>query len=101
MLYPINTETRGTIDLNGVWNFKLDNGKGLDEKWYETTLTDTMPMAVPASYNDVGVTKEIRNHIGWVWYEREFTVPAYMRDQRIVLRFGSATHKAKVYLNGE
>lgn len=101
MLYPINTETRGTIDLNGVWNFKLDNGTGFDEKWYESPLIDTMPMAVPASYNDVGVTKEIRNHVGWVWYERDFTIPAYMQEQRIVLRFGSATHKAKVYLNGQ
>lgn len=101
MLYPINTETRGVFDLNGIWNFKLDYGKGLEEKWYESKLTDTISMAVPSSYNDIGVTKEIRNHIGYVWYEREFTVPAYLKDQRIVLRFGSATHKAIVYVNGE
>ena len=28
-------------------------------------------MAVPASYNDIGVRKEIHDHIGWVWYEKE------------------------------
>ncbi|MGG3449058.1 beta-glucuronidase [Domibacillus aminovorans] len=101
MLYPIITDTRSIIDLNGIWNFKLDTGNGLEEKWYENVLTDTMNMAVPSSYNDIGVTAEIRNHVGWVWYEREFTVPSIFSSERIVLRFGSATHQAKVYVNGE
>ncbi|MCR8636521.1 beta-glucuronidase [Paenibacillus radicis (ex Xue et al. 2023)] len=100
MLYPIVTETRGIIDLNGIWNFKLDEGKGFQEKWFESYLTDTITMPVPASYNDVGVSSAIRNHIGWVWYERDITVPSLMLSERIVLRFGSATHTAKVYMNG-
>lgn len=58
-------------------------------------------MSVPSSFNDVGVTADIRNHVGWVWYERDFTVPSLLFSERIVLRFGSATHKAKVYVNGE
>ncbi|HUC94366.1 MAG TPA: beta-glucuronidase [Paenibacillus sp.] len=101
MLYPIFTESRGIIDLNGIWNFKLDFGKGFQEKWYESPLTDTINMSVPSSFNDVGVTADIRNHVGWVWYERNFTVPSLLFSERIVLRFGSATHKAKVYVNGE
>lgn len=59
MLYPINTEKRGVIDLSGIWNFKLDDGKGLQEKWFESPLTETIQMAVPASFNDLGVTSEI------------------------------------------
>lgn len=39
MLYPINTEKRGVIDLSGIWNFKLNDGKGLQEKWFESPLT--------------------------------------------------------------
>ncbi|OXS79052.1 beta-glucuronidase [Domibacillus enclensis] len=101
MLYPILTETRAVIDLNGIWSFKLDSGSGFDEKWFEGGLKETMSMTVPASYNDVGATADIRNHVGWVWYEREFSVPAALQQERIVLRFGSATHKAKVYVNGE
>lgn len=101
MLYPITTETRGQIDLNGIWNFKVDHGTGFKEKWYEKQLEKPMAMAVPASYNDLVVTRKLRNHIGWVWYEREFSVPNYMRNERLVLRFGSATHVAKVYLNGK
>lgn len=100
MLYPINTETRGVIDLNGVWNFKLDDGNGMDQHWYQSKLKDTISMAVPASYNDIGVISKIKNHVGRVWYEREFTVPVYLKNERIVLRFGSATHHASVYING-
>ncbi len=101
MLYPIITETRSIIDINGIWHFKLDKGEGFQEKWYETGLTETINMAVPASYNDIGVASEIRNHVGVVWYEREFIVPLIIATERIVLRFGSATHKAKVFINGE
>jgi len=100
MLYPINTATRSVIDLSGIWEFKLDNGAGLQEQWYRTGLTDTVPMAVPASYNDIGVKQEIHDHVGWVWYEKEISIPSVLQNERIVLRFGSATHFAKVYLNG-
>jgi hypothetical protein len=33
MLYPVLTQSRLLSDLSGVWNFKLDNGKGFEEKW--------------------------------------------------------------------
>lgn len=101
MLYPLTTETRSIIDLNGIWNFKLDNGNGLEEQWQNAPLTDTIPMAVPSSFNDIGVTADIRDHVGWVWYEREFIVPNALTNERIVLRFGSATHLAKVFINGK
>ena len=49
MLYPILTQSRLLSDLSGVWDFKLDNGKGFDEKWYEAPLKDADTMPVPAS----------------------------------------------------
>ncbi|MDU1854148.1 MAG: beta galactosidase jelly roll domain-containing protein, partial [Clostridium baratii] len=101
MLYPIMTESRNVIDLNGIWRFKLDKGNGFSEKWYESSLKDTMEMAVPSSYNDLVEAEEVRDHVGWVWYERNFTIHKNLLDERIVLRFGSATHEAKVYLNGK
>ncbi|SFE53774.1 beta-glucuronidase [Paenibacillus catalpae] len=100
MLYPILSETRSVIDLSGIWNFKLDKGTGFQEEWYKEALSNPIRMSVPGSFNDAGVTGDIRNHVGWVWYERDFTVPNLLLSQRIVLRFGSATHKAKVYVNG-
>ncbi len=101
MLYPIMTTSRELIDLNGIWNFKLDPGAGLAERWFERPLQEAVPMPVPASYNDLYEGTEFRDHIGWVWYEREIVIPPHFFAQRIVLRFGSVTHTARVYLNGQ
>ena len=100
MLYPIITESRKLIDLNGIWNFKLDNGNGLKEEWFKNKLKDTMPMAVPSSYNDLKEDEAIRDHVGYVWYEREIILQEELFNERIVLRLGSATHHANVYVNG-
>lgn len=99
MLYPVTNETRNIIELNGVWNFKLENEK--DEIDVSKPLDTELVMAVPGSYNDQGVTADIRNHVGNVWYERTFTIPNILRDERKVLRFGSATHFATVYIDGQ
>ena len=101
MLYPIMTTSRELIDLNGIWNFKLDAGNGFAEEWFAYPLQETIPMPVPASYNDLYDGVAFRDHIGWVWYEREIVIPQHFFEQRIVLRFGSVTHKARVYLNGQ
>ncbi len=101
MLYPIMTTTRELVDLNGIWKFKLDHGVGFAEEWFGRPLQETVPMPVPASYNDLYEGTEFRDHIGWVWYEREIVVPDHFFTQRIVLRFGSVTHAARVYINGQ
>ena len=100
MLYPILTESRLLSDLSGVWDFKLDNGKGFDEKWYEAPLKNADTMPVPASYNDLKEGADFRDHYGWVFYQRNISVPAYVKSQRIVLRCAAVTHYAKIYLNG-
>lgn len=58
-------------------------------------------MAVPAAYNDLKEGVEFRDHYGWVFYQRNIAVPQFAMSQRIVLRFSSVTHHARVYLNGE
>ena len=101
MLYPVLTQSRLLSDLSGVWDFKLDNGKGFDEKWYEAPLKDADTMPVPASYNDLKEGVDFRDHYGWVFYQRNISVPAYVKSQRIVLRCAAVTHFAKIYLNGK
>lgn len=99
MLYPIMTETRNVIDLSGIWSFKLIEYKG---EYDVTTEIDTdIQMAVPGSYNDQGVVSSIRNHVGKVVYETTFTIPNVLQQERQVLRFGSATHEAEVFVNGQ
>ncbi|WP_353463314.1 beta-glucuronidase [Mammaliicoccus sciuri] len=99
MLYPIMTETRNVIDLSGIWSFKLIEYKG---EYDVTTEIDTdLQMAVTGSYNDQGVASSIRNHVGKVVYETTFTIPNVLQQERQVLRFGSATHEAEVFVNGQ
>ena len=99
MLYPISTQTRTVQDLNGIWKFMLEDDMAPND--VSTPLETNRHMSVPGSFNDQGVTRDIRMHIGYVWYEKEFIVPNMLLDQRIVLRLDAATHEADVYVNGE
>jgi len=99
MLYPIATESRVVSDLSGTWKFMVD--KEVEPVEVSKPLPTNEVVAVPASFNDQAVSKEIREHSGYIWYEREFFVAKALRNERLVLRFGSATHEAWVYLNGK
>ncbi len=101
MLYPILTPSRFLCDLNGIWDFKLDNGNGFAEKWQELPLEDAMTMPVPASYNDLKEGIDFREHYGWVFYQRKISLPQAVSGERVVLRCDAVTHHAKVYLDGK
>lgn len=101
MLYPAQTSSRFVENLSGIWDFKLDDGTGFDQKWYERPLEDATTMAVPAAYNDLKEGVEFRDHYGWVFYQHNIAVPQFVMSQRVMLRFSSVTHHARVYLNGE
>jgi len=102
MLYPVENQFREVKNLNGIWDFKVDyRDQGFNEAWYSKKLKGTIPMAVPASYNDVVTDEKIRDHVGYVWYQRTFVVPESWEDKRVVLRFGSVTHHAVVYVDGQ
>ncbi len=98
MLYPISTPSRFLNDLSGIWDFKLDDGTGFDNQWYTAPLEDAITMPVPASYNDLKEGINFRDHYGWVFYQRNLSVPAFARGQRLVLRCAAITHRAKIYL---
>lgn len=97
MLKPTTTPTRELVNLDGVWRFGLDTRLG--EQPWTTTLDTPLEAAVPASYNDQFTDAEIRDHVGWVYYQREARVPRGWTDERIVLRFDAATHAARVYVD--
>ncbi len=62
MLYPVVNDYRSIIDLNGIWQFKLENNNETVD--VSQPLKTDKVMAVPGSYNDQGVTADIRNHVG-------------------------------------
>ncbi|MCC5788274.1 MAG: beta-glucuronidase [Opitutales bacterium] len=102
MLFPKETLTRSIVSLDGLWNFKKD--PAVEEptvEWARSGLTDPMVMAVPAAYNDLTQDISLRDHVGWVWYERTIVPNRSWQGQRLVLRFGAVAHHARVYLEGE
>ena len=100
MLRPKDTATRERKSLDGLWSFALDaGGVGRDEGWWERPLAGAREIPVPSSYNDVFPETEVRNHVGDAWYQTTVRVPRGWAGERIVLRFGSATHRAVVWVD--
>lgn len=58
-------------------------------------------MPVPSSCNDLTESIADRGHYGWVFYQKKFSVPSFVKGQRVVLRCDAVTHHARIYLNGE
>ena len=56
---------------------------------------------VPASFQDFYTEKDVREFAGDFWYEKDAFVPGEWKDKRVFLRFGAATHRAAVYVNGK
>jgi beta-glucuronidase len=100
MLRPQESPTREIKPLAGLWKFRADpDGVGRDEGWHTRPLTEARDMPVPASFNEIVPDPALYNHVGEVWYQTTTYVPAGWAGRRVVLRFGSATHRATVYVD--
>jgi len=96
---PCETPTRETRTLNGLWRFALDGeGKGRRERLWSRRLPGDTEMPVPSSFNDIIPDPEVRDHVGDAWYQRDVRAPRGW-DERVVLRFDSATHRATVWVD--
>ena len=100
MLYPETTETRTAMKLDGMWKFAIDWNSEGDENGWKDGIPGHDMIPVPASFNDFYTEKAIREFTGDVWYEKDIVVPSSMKGSRVFLRFGAATHRAEVYVNG-
>ena len=99
MLYPCTNAHRSFVSLDGLWKMQFDPASdGITQNWQDG-LPDPFSMPVPASFADVFTEKEKRDYCGDFWYETKFYLEA--DDGRdVILRFGSITHRAAVYING-
>ena len=83
-----------------MWKFCLDEkAVGEKEGWMDGIPGEEM-IPVPASFQDFYTEKDIREYTGDFWYETDFFVPGEWEGREILLRFGAATHRAGVYVNG-
>jgi beta-glucuronidase len=102
MLKPQTTRTREVQNLDGLWGFKVDfQNEGFTKGWAEKALGTKLQAAVPASYNELFTDLAIREHSGWVWYQRTVRVPRGWSSDRIFVRADSATHEGVIFVNGK
>lgn len=101
LLYPRSTSTRQVSSLDGTWDFRFDpQSEGTAAGW-ANGLPDPLRVPVPASFADLFTDKASRDYCGDFWYATRFFVPAAWQNDRIVVRFGSVTHRCTVYCNGQ
>ncbi|MFC1762307.1 beta-glucuronidase [Planctomycetota bacterium] len=97
MLYPKQTRTRTQMSLDGIWELAREQGGA----GYASGFAAEKQVAVPSSYNDLYTEASWRMWTAGIWYGRRFHMPAVLKGERVVLRFGSVNYKAEVYLNGQ
>ncbi|GAB2844680.1 beta-glucuronidase [Actinocorallia aurea] len=91
------TATRELVNLDGIWRFAVESDDTA-QQWTDP-FSSGLEAPVPASYNDVFTDAAIRDHVGWVWYQRQVRVPRGWSGERVLLRFDSATHEGRVYVD--
>lgn len=101
LLYPQANCCRKKESLDGLWYFSFDPKKEYASVIKEKEIPKDTWMPVPGSFSDVFMTAEEKNYAGDFWYEREFVVHDFSKEENVFLRFDSATHRAKIYLDGE
>ena len=92
--------SKATIDLNGVWKYKIDqNDVGKRQSYY-------LPTTKYENWRDVNVPhnwyleEEIGDFFGTIWYQREFTIPKEMAGQRLFVNFEGVDYISEVWVNG-
>ena len=101
MLYPRSTVSRRMFSMDGMWKFYIDRQGNGEKEGCADGIPGTDLIPVPASFQDFYTKKDIREFAGDVWYEKEVFVPEEWKGKQIFLRFGAATHRAAVYVNGK
>ena len=100
LLYPVVSTSRRVVSLDGMWRFSFDaKSEGVEANW-ANGLPESISMPVPASFCDFFTDKESREYCGDFWYETDFFIPGEWSGKDIAIRFGSATHHARVFVNG-
>ena len=100
LLYPCDSGSRRVVSLDGMWRFAFDpESKGVDGGW-ALHLPESITMPVPASFCDFFTDKDSREYCGDFWYETDFFVPGEWEGKDIAVRFGSVTHRARIFVNG-
>ncbi|MBS7624960.1 beta-galactosidase [Candidatus Bathyarchaeota archaeon] len=93
-------ERKNWINLNGEWQFEIDNAKsGLEKGWNSgRDLSRRIIVPFPPESPLSGIGE--KDFMESVWYRRFFKIPDKWLDGRVLLHFGAVDYKATVWVNG-
>ncbi len=95
-------ERQDWINLNGEWEFEIDDARNGKFKGYESpeyTLASkiVVPFCPQSKLSGVEHTDFIRG----VWYKRSINIPAEKLNGRVFLHFGAVDYETTVFVNGK
>ena len=89
------------VNLNGTWDFEMDNGKcGVFKKFYERKTLDskiTVPFSAESVLSGIGYT----DFINAVWYCRALDIPAEWKGKRVIFHIDASDYATTLYVNGK
>ncbi len=89
------------MNLNGMWQFEIDNGKNGIYKGYSEKPTLEGEILVPfcpeSKLSGIGNT----DFMYAVWYKRTFTLDESFAGKRTVLHIGACDYRTVVWINGK
>ncbi len=89
------------LNLNGVWDFEIDNDKvGLEKKFF---LRDSLDQKINVPFSPETVLSGIghTDFMNAVWYRRGIEIPAEWSGKRVILHIDACDHTTRVFVNGK
>ena len=89
------------INLNGEWDFEIDNALVGIEAHYENRESLNNKINVPfcpeSKLSGLGYT----DFMNAVWYRRDLDIPSDWEGKRVLLHFEACDYETKVFVNGQ
>ena len=89
------------LNLNGVWDFEIDNAKvGLEKNFHKR---DSLSQKINVPFSPETVLSGIghTDFMNAVWYRRNIDIPAEWAGKRVILHIDACDHTARVFVNGK
>jgi beta-galactosidase/beta-glucuronidase len=88
------------LNLNGEWEFEIDNGNsGKERKYFERERLNSKIIVPFAPESELSGLKYI-DFMKSVWYKRTFNIPQNWSDGKVLIHFGAVDYLSEVWING-
>ncbi len=89
------------INLNGEWDFEIDNAKvGLEKEFHKR---GSLNGKITVPFSPESILSGVRNtdFMNAVWYRKNIEIPAGWANKRVILHIDACDHTTTVFVNGK